>query len=91
MWKDFSGSWGSANFGRRMVTTEKGHVGMALELSRRGDLVCLLFGCRMPVVLRPEGEYFRFMGECYVHGLMFGEGIEAFERGEYQMEKFELV
>jgi hypothetical protein len=91
MWKDFSGSWGSANFGRRMVTTEKGRVGMALELSRRGDLVCLLFGCRMPVVLRPEGEYFRFMGECYVHGLMFGEGMEAFERGEYQVEKFELV
>ncbi|PMD43635.1 hypothetical protein L207DRAFT_510144 [Hyaloscypha variabilis F] len=90
-WKDFSGSWGPANFGRRMVTTEKGYIGMALELSRRGDLVCLLFGCRMPVVLRPEGEYFRFMGECYMHGLMFGEGMKAFERGEYKLEKFELI
>jgi hypothetical protein len=91
MWKDFSGSWGPANFGRRMITTEKGYVGMALELSRRGDLVCLLFGCRMPVVLRPEGDYFRFMGECYVHGLMFGEGIAEFQRGEYDLEKFELI
>jgi hypothetical protein len=91
MWEDFSGSWAPANFGRRMVTTDKGYVGMALELSRRGDLVCLLFGCRMPVVLRPEGDYFRFMGECYVHGLMFGEGMEAFEKGEYELEKFELI
>lgn len=91
MWKDFSGSWGPANFGRRMVTTEKGYIGMALELSRRGDLVCVLFGCRMPVVLRPEGDYFRFMGECYIHGLMFGEGIEDFQRGEYDLEKFELI
>jgi len=91
MWKDFSGSWGPANFGRRMVTTDKGHIGMALELSRRGDLVCLLFGCKMPVVLRPEGDYFRFMGECYVHGLMFGEGIDAYGRGEYEAEKFELI
>jgi hypothetical protein len=91
MWKDFSGSWGPANFGRRMVTTQKGYVGMTLELSRRGDLVCLLFGCRMPVVLRPEGDYFRFMGECYVHGLMFGEGVKALERGEYEVEKFELI
>lgn len=91
MWKDFAGSWGPANFGRRMVTTQKGYVGMALELSRRGDLVCLLFGCRMPVILRPEGDYFRFMGECYIHGLMFGEGMEAFERDEYELEKFELI
>jgi hypothetical protein len=82
LWKDFFGNWGPANFGRRMITTQKGYIGIALELSRPRDLVCLLCGCRMPVVLRPEGGHFRFMGECYVHGLMFGEGTNVFERGD---------
>jgi hypothetical protein len=89
--KDFSGSWGPANFVRKMITTQKGYVGMAPELSRRRDLVCLLFGCRMPVVLTPEGDHFRLMGEYYVHGLMFGEDMNAFERGGYEVENFELI
>jgi hypothetical protein len=35
-------------------------------------VVCI----RMSVVLRLEGEYLRIMGECCVHGLIFGEGVE---------------
>jgi len=45
----------------------------------------------MPVVWRPRGENFRFMGNYYIHGLMFGEGMKAFERGEYELEKLELI
>jgi Heterokaryon incompatibility protein (HET) len=41
-----------------------------------GDAVCVLFGFDLPVVLRcVEGEYFRFVGECYVYDLMDGRVV----------------
>jgi hypothetical protein len=89
-WSGFSGSWGSASFGRRMVTTEKGYIGNALELTRRGDIVCILFGCKMPVILRPKGRHFIFIGECYIHGLMFGEAMDGLRDGKFFVEEFDL-
>jgi len=73
-----------------MVTTEKGYVGNALELTRRGDIVCILFGCKMPVILRPKGRHFIFIGECYIHGLMFGEAIDGLRDGKFFVEEFDL-
>jgi len=37
-----------------------------------------LLGGRTPFVLRPgvgEGKY-RFVGECYVHGIMYGQALQ---------------
>jgi hypothetical protein len=45
----------------------------------------------MPVVLRREGDCFRFMGDCYMHGLMFGEAIEDLDKGLDDVEGFELI
>ena len=66
---------------RRLVTTERGYVGMALETVEENDVVAVLLGCSMPVVLRKvEGgsEQIRWqvVGECYVHGIMDGEAME---------------
>jgi hypothetical protein len=55
-------------------------VGLAPPDTEARDLVCIIFGCSVPVVLRStarSGE-FKFVGECYVHGMMDGE---AFDRG----------
>ena len=65
---------------RFMVTeTRKGeHFGFGPPKCDKGDLVCILFGCSVPVVLRqsPEDDdKYTFMGECYVHGMMDGEAI----------------
>jgi len=64
--------------GRRLCTTREGRVGMAPLRAKRGDVVCLLFGCSVLVVLRGcekgEGEY-EFVGECYLDGFMDGEGV----------------
>ncbi|KAF3031840.1 hypothetical protein E8E12_001761 [Didymella heteroderae] len=72
---------------RRFIITTKGYVGIANDDVRSGDKVCLLSGGRMPVILRPEGKDFVFLGEAYVHGMMQGElwpcadlpGVEARE------------
>ncbi|KAK4204590.1 heterokaryon incompatibility protein-domain-containing protein [Triangularia verruculosa] len=37
---------------RCMVRTEKGALGLASQDVRSGDLVCIIFGCSVPVILR---------------------------------------
>lgn len=86
----FTNSWTSANSTRRMVTTEKGYIGMMPELTRSGDLLCVLFGSRMPVILRHMEGHYIFIGECYVHGLMYGESMIELRKGTYRVQEFEL-
>lgn len=39
------------------------------------DIVCVIKGYPMGVVLRPKGQHYELVGECYVHGMMHGEDI----------------
>jgi hypothetical protein len=55
-------------------------VGVGPRNIEKGDLVCILFGCSVPVILRRSGTSWdgktpqvRFLGESYVHGKMDGE------------------
>lgn len=67
---------------RRLITTEKELLGLGPKGTKRGMLVCIFYGCSVPVMLGKmkdpitNEEYFHFMGECYVHGLMDGEAFE---------------
>ncbi|KAH8805402.1 heterokaryon incompatibility protein-domain-containing protein [Xylogone sp. PMI_703] len=49
--------------------------GLAPSGAREGDIICILFGCSVPVVLRSQGHHFEVIGECYVHGMMDGEAL----------------
>lgn len=69
---------------RRPMATTMGHVGLAPTSAQKGDIVCILMGCNVPVILRkheqPQGEdspsLFEFVGECYVDGFMSGEALD---------------
>lgn len=52
--------------------------GLAPQKSRVGDIICIFYGCSVPVVIRPiEGtKEFKFLGESYVHEMMDGEAVE---------------
>ncbi|KAK0639930.1 heterokaryon incompatibility protein-domain-containing protein [Cercophora newfieldiana] len=69
--------------GRRLCTTRDGRVGMAPMRARKGDAICVLFGCSVPVLLRgleeEDGEEYEFVGECYLDGFMNGEGVSGNE------------
>ena len=39
---------------RAMIKTANGHLGLASEKVQKGDLVCILYGCTVPVILRLE-------------------------------------
>ena len=62
---------------RRLITTKIGLVGMAPAVTKKGDTVAVILGCREPLVLRPveqDGQKcFKVVGACYLHGLMEGE------------------
>ncbi|OJI81925.1 hypothetical protein ASPTUDRAFT_933778 [Aspergillus tubingensis CBS 134.48] len=45
------------------------------------DKVCILFGCSVPVILRPLGkDAYELVGEAYVHGAMSGEVVRNMEK-----------
>jgi hypothetical protein len=63
-----------------------------------GDTIWILYGCKMPVVLRPaDGALrkvaFEVVGPCYVSTIMFGEALEWLQEGLYDLElaSIELV
>lgn len=75
--------------GRRVFFTARGFVGMGPPGAKFGDEIVLIFGAATPFAVRhPEGMHcdvlsglgctlpFRLIGECYIHGLMDGEGVQ---------------
>jgi hypothetical protein len=77
--------------GRRFLTTQQGYVGWAPRFTRKGDKIFVLLGCRTPVILRPQGDTFQLIGECYIHGIMYGEVIDELEAGKYQLQDVTIV
>jgi Heterokaryon incompatibility protein (HET) len=72
--------------GWRFFVTHRKYVGIGPSTTQVGDCVFILNGGGVPFLLRPEDESkgaYRFVGECYVHGLMNGEGagLWKFEEG----------
>ncbi|CZR63077.1 uncharacterized protein PAC_12974 [Phialocephala subalpina] len=68
-------------------------VGLAPMAAQVGDVICILYGCSVPVVLRPmqgvgNTEWWCVVGECYVHGVMDGEAVD--HGGIDRDENFEL-
>lgn len=47
---------------------------------RPGDLVCVLFRCSVPVILREKASStYDFVGESYIHGKMDGEALATMD------------
>ncbi|KAI0803518.1 heterokaryon incompatibility protein-domain-containing protein [Xylaria sp. FL0064] len=62
---------------RRLCTAADGLIGLAPPDSAPGDRLALLQGGRVPVVLRPDVDGYRLVGEAYVHGPMYGKMMDA--------------
>jgi len=57
-----------------------------------GDTICILVGSSVPVILRPHletGQYI-FIGECYIHGIMDGEAMAAFQKEKMRFQSIFL-
>jgi hypothetical protein len=86
-------------WGRRLIKTREGRLGLVPRESKEGDLICILLGCSVPVVLRRIAEEDRdagvtLIGACYIHGMMQGEALaDNSDRvsGPSGFKKFEIV
>jgi hypothetical protein len=69
---------------RQSFTTVDNKHGMGPALAQKGDLCCIVFGCDVPLILRPastEGHYY-LVGPCWILNVMYGELTESWLDGE---------
>ena len=79
---------------RKFFTTTSGFFGLGPEampeIEGSNDLYCaILLGASAPFILQKRsdaknGDSYRLVGEAYVHGIMNGEAIEMWKRGELE-------
>lgn len=71
--------WNRKFFCTEGDATENPRLGLAPSTAKRGDIVCIFYGCSVPVLIRKikgKNEY-QFIGECYLHGMMDGEAVSG--------------
>lgn len=77
---------------RKLAITGTRIFGAVPPKTRQGDMICVLFGCSVPVVLRErQDRSFEFVGECYIYGFMDGEAIALLDEGKRSELTFELT
>lgn len=65
-----------ATWGRRLIVTKEGRVGLGSKHAQPGDWVCIFCDFQMPFLLRRvDDHHFILIGESYVHGIMDGEAV----------------
>ncbi|KLU83623.1 hypothetical protein MAPG_02676 [Magnaporthiopsis poae ATCC 64411] len=80
----------SGNFSCYRVA-EGGYIACTESKAQPGDYLCVSLGASVPMLLRKEGEYFRFIGQAYVAELMRGEVMELWGRGLFPFQTVDLV
>jgi Heterokaryon incompatibility protein (HET) len=68
-----------------------GFSGLVHRDAMIGDRIVILFGCNVPLVLRPKNQYFELVGQAFVNGMMYGEAIEMMYQGKLTAETIQLV
>ncbi|KAF5003607.1 hypothetical protein FDECE_9862 [Fusarium decemcellulare] len=71
---------------RRGFVTKNRWMGLGPRVAQPGDIVAILFGGKVPYILRPVDDHYLFVGECYVHGIMQGELVSQCQRGDRTSE-----
>lgn len=73
VWERYAGAVDYACRGRRLFRTTNGSLGLGPACTSIGDVVSVLQGGKVPYVLRPDGDSYHFLGECYIDNIMRGE------------------
>lgn len=66
---------------RRFATTSRNHIALVHPRAQVRDQICVLLGAKVPFVIRQSlnssgNDTFELVGECYVDGLMEGQGLQ---------------
>lgn len=84
----------SCSHNRRLFLTHQGRLGLGPMMMQPGDQVVVLYGGRMPFILRPRGDHYSFIGDCYVRDddVMWGDMTERvrYNKGGPPVATFEM-
>ncbi|PVH96903.1 HET-domain-containing protein [Periconia macrospinosa] len=85
----FAFAYAVGNFCRKrsFFVTNDGHFGLAPPGTQKGDVICVLFGCEMPLIVRPMVDTYLLVGSCYIYGMMHGEMLERVDEGKLHISK----
>ncbi|KAH8669109.1 heterokaryon incompatibility protein-domain-containing protein [Xylariales sp. PMI_506] len=68
---------------RQLISTRNGYIGLGPLTADLGDSVFLLRGANVPFVLRKVNkDEYRLIGQCYLHGVMYGELLTSLRAHE---------
>lgn len=73
---------------RRFARGLEGYYALCPPAAAPGDKLCLLLGGQTLFCLRPAGDSYLFLGECYVHGVMDGEALNLREDSQLKWTTF---
>ena len=72
---------------------KKPRFGLGPTKAQKGDMVCILFGCSVPVVLRKietsDVPAFQLIGEAFIYNMMEGQALN--EDGDPESTEYRLV
>lgn len=73
---------------RRPFIVDQGYLGLGPADVEEGDIVVVFLGVNVPFILRPVRDKYALVGDCYVHGIMYGELMMT---GHIEIEEFVLT
>ncbi|KAI1135346.1 HET-domain-containing protein [Hypoxylon sp. FL0543] len=78
-------------FHRRFFVTNSGYIGLGPPSLEAGDSICVLVPGMVAYVLRgSKNGKWKYVGECYLHGIMDGEMIEKAAQNEEPYTTFRI-
>lgn len=75
---------------RQLFVSCKGFLALGPGDAKEGDLLCVFLGVRVPFVLRRENDHYIKIGDCYIDGIMDGELMHGFEKGDFKVDSFKI-
>lgn len=88
-WSRAFGNMNAWHLRRRMTYTVNGRLGLAPVDARKGDAIWALCGMNALAVLRKGGDSWKFIGACYVYGLMDGKSTDVIDHLD-EVEEVEI-
>jgi hypothetical protein len=83
-------------------TAKEERLGLAPDTAKVGDIVCVFYGCSVPVIIREikdrdrerrdmNKQEYQFIGEGYLHGMMDGEAVSGARRAELKDKEEDFI
>lgn len=73
---------------KRFFVTGRSWMGIGPESMKEGDEVVILFGAKVPFIVRRSGPGYTPIGECYVAGMMNGESVKLWKSAGGARDRF---